>query len=133
LKALGIPFRNEVMEFYDRKLVYLSGPEGITVQLAEWLTATGDAAWRSWPDALPAVTGAASGIGRGLARCFAGADVRVVLTDIREEALQRTVEELAADGAAVLGVPTDVAELGHVERLAERALIRFGAVLRLCR
>jgi catechol 2,3-dioxygenase-like lactoylglutathione lyase family enzyme len=44
LKALGIPFRNEVMEFHDRKLVYLSGPEGITVELAEWLTATGNAA-----------------------------------------------------------------------------------------
>jgi len=37
LKALGIPFRSEVMEFHDRKLVYLSGPEGIAVELAEWL------------------------------------------------------------------------------------------------
>lgn len=44
LKALGISFRNAVMEFHDRKLVYLAGPEGLTVELAEWLTATGDAA-----------------------------------------------------------------------------------------
>lgn len=36
LTALGIPFRNEVMEFNDRKLVFLSGPEGITVELAQW-------------------------------------------------------------------------------------------------
>jgi len=43
LKDLGISFRNEVMQFHDRKLVYLSGPEGITVELAEWLTATGEA------------------------------------------------------------------------------------------
>jgi catechol 2,3-dioxygenase-like lactoylglutathione lyase family enzyme len=43
LKDLGISFRNEVMTFHDRKLVYLSGPEGITVELAEWLTAAGDA------------------------------------------------------------------------------------------
>ena len=32
----GFRRRNEVMEFHDRKLVFLSGPEGITVELAEW-------------------------------------------------------------------------------------------------
>jgi catechol 2,3-dioxygenase-like lactoylglutathione lyase family enzyme len=36
LKAGGVRLRNEVMEFHDRKLVFLSGPEGITVELAEW-------------------------------------------------------------------------------------------------
>ena len=36
LKARGVRFRNEVMEFHDRKLVFLSGPEGVTVELAEW-------------------------------------------------------------------------------------------------
>ena len=37
LKAKGVRFRNEVMEFHDRKLVVLSGPEGVTVELAEWV------------------------------------------------------------------------------------------------
>jgi|RhiMetdeSRZDD1v2_1073273.scaffolds.fasta_scaffold579569_2 catechol 2,3-dioxygenase-like lactoylglutathione lyase family enzyme len=32
----GFRLRNQVMEFHDRKLVFLSGPEGITVELAEW-------------------------------------------------------------------------------------------------
>src|SRR5262245_9677201 len=36
LKAGGVRLRNEVMEFHDRKLVFLSGPEGVTVELAEW-------------------------------------------------------------------------------------------------
>ena len=36
LKAQGVQLRNEVMEFHDRKLVFLSGPEGVTVELAEW-------------------------------------------------------------------------------------------------
>ncbi|MES2404705.1 MAG: VOC family protein [Pseudomonadota bacterium] len=36
LKAHGIKLRNEVMIFHDRKLVFLEGPEGITVELAEW-------------------------------------------------------------------------------------------------
>lgn len=34
----GVVLRNEVMDFHDRKLVFLSGPEGITVELAEWHT-----------------------------------------------------------------------------------------------
>jgi catechol 2,3-dioxygenase-like lactoylglutathione lyase family enzyme len=33
----GVELRNEVMEFHDRKLVFLVGPEGITVELAQWL------------------------------------------------------------------------------------------------
>lgn len=37
LGAEGFVPRNEVMEFHDRKLVFVSGPEGITVELAEWL------------------------------------------------------------------------------------------------
>jgi catechol 2,3-dioxygenase-like lactoylglutathione lyase family enzyme len=36
LRASGIQTVNEVMEFHDRKLVFLRGPEGITVELAEW-------------------------------------------------------------------------------------------------
>jgi catechol 2,3-dioxygenase-like lactoylglutathione lyase family enzyme len=36
LTANGVKTRNEIMEFNNRKLVYLSGPEGITVELAQW-------------------------------------------------------------------------------------------------
>jgi len=25
------------MQFHDRKLVFLSGPEGVTVELAQWM------------------------------------------------------------------------------------------------
>lgn len=38
LRAAGIETRNDIMEFHDRKLVFLYGPEGITVELAQWLT-----------------------------------------------------------------------------------------------
>ena len=37
LSASGIGLRNEIMEFHDRRLVFLHGPEGITVELAQWL------------------------------------------------------------------------------------------------
>jgi catechol 2,3-dioxygenase-like lactoylglutathione lyase family enzyme len=38
LSASGVELRNEIMEFHDRKLVFLTGPEGVTVELAQWLT-----------------------------------------------------------------------------------------------
>jgi catechol 2,3-dioxygenase-like lactoylglutathione lyase family enzyme len=37
LTARGIELRNDIVEFHDRKLVFLSGPEGVTVELAQWL------------------------------------------------------------------------------------------------
>ncbi|MFO1458583.1 MAG: VOC family protein [Verrucomicrobiota bacterium] len=36
LVAAGVSLRNDVMDFHGRKLVFLSGPEGITVELAQW-------------------------------------------------------------------------------------------------
>ena len=32
----GVTLRSDVLDFHARKLVFLSGPEGITVELAEW-------------------------------------------------------------------------------------------------
>jgi catechol 2,3-dioxygenase-like lactoylglutathione lyase family enzyme len=36
LTSHGVTLRNDVMNFHARKLVFLSGPENITVELAEW-------------------------------------------------------------------------------------------------
>lgn len=38
LTASGIEMRNQIMQFHDRKLVFISGPEGITLELAQWMT-----------------------------------------------------------------------------------------------
>jgi catechol 2,3-dioxygenase-like lactoylglutathione lyase family enzyme len=38
LRANGVGIRNAIMQFHDRKLVFLSGPEGVTVELAQWLS-----------------------------------------------------------------------------------------------
>jgi catechol 2,3-dioxygenase-like lactoylglutathione lyase family enzyme len=37
MRANGFRARNEVMEFHRRKLVFLQGPEGVTVELTQWL------------------------------------------------------------------------------------------------
>ena len=34
--SAGARLRNDPMVFHDRKLAFLTGPEGITVELAEW-------------------------------------------------------------------------------------------------
>lgn len=36
LKLYGFEPRNEIMNFHSRKLVFIDGPEGVTVELAEW-------------------------------------------------------------------------------------------------
>ena len=35
LTAHGVPLRNAVMDFHDRSLIFVTGPEGITIELAE--------------------------------------------------------------------------------------------------
>lgn len=32
----GVRQRNEIMDFHDRRLVFVSGPEEVTVELSEW-------------------------------------------------------------------------------------------------
>ena len=34
--ALGHTPRNSVMDFHDRRLVFLDGPAGVVIELAEW-------------------------------------------------------------------------------------------------
>jgi NAD(P)-dependent dehydrogenase (short-subunit alcohol dehydrogenase family) len=74
------------------------------------------------------VTGAASGIGRGLAEHCVKAGMKVVLADIEEPALKETEQALKAKGAAVLAVRTDVSRLKDIEALAQKTLNAFGGV-----
>ncbi|MFH9419233.1 SDR family NAD(P)-dependent oxidoreductase [Streptomyces sp. NPDC017529] len=78
------------------------------------------------------VTGAASGIGKGMAETFAGAGMRVVLSDVEEAALRATAAGLRDAGADVHAVVTDVSSAGEVAALAESALGTYGAVHVLC-
>ena len=42
LSANGVKVRNEVMDFHDRRLVFLVGPGDVTIELAEWIESPGD-------------------------------------------------------------------------------------------
>lgn len=41
LRRAGVELLNQIMEFHDRKLVFLAGPEGIIVELSEWRRGAG--------------------------------------------------------------------------------------------
>lgn len=74
------------------------------------------------------VTGAASGIGRGLAWHSAREGMKVVLADIAEDRLRDVEREMRANGYQVLAVKCDVSSYSEVERLAEKTIQAFGEV-----
>jgi NAD(P)-dependent dehydrogenase (short-subunit alcohol dehydrogenase family) len=77
------------------------------------------------------VTGGAAGIGRGIVEALLEAGMRVVIADIEEPVLERTVAELG-DRGEVTGIPTDVSEFASVESLATSVFDRYGACHVLC-
>ena len=74
------------------------------------------------------ITGAASGIGLGIARAFAEAGLKVMLADIEEDALHVALADLQGAGADVRGVVCDVSDRSAVHRAAGETLKAFGKV-----
>jgi NAD(P)-dependent dehydrogenase (short-subunit alcohol dehydrogenase family) len=77
------------------------------------------------------ITGGGSGIGAAMARRWLAEGMRVVIADHSQQRLDETARALGA-GKDLLAVRTDVSVAADVERLAERAAERFGAVHLLC-
>jgi NAD(P)-dependent dehydrogenase (short-subunit alcohol dehydrogenase family) len=78
------------------------------------------------------VTGGASGLGRAMAQRFAREGMGVVLADVQQDALDRTVAEFGAAGHTAIGVRCDVAKADQVDALRDAALKRFGKVHVVC-
>jgi NAD(P)-dependent dehydrogenase (short-subunit alcohol dehydrogenase family) len=78
------------------------------------------------------ITGAASGIGLGLARTFVGARMTVVMADVRVSALEAAAASLAATGAKVLALPLDVTDRAAWSAAADRVERDLGPVELLC-
>jgi NAD(P)-dependent dehydrogenase (short-subunit alcohol dehydrogenase family) len=74
------------------------------------------------------ITGAASGIGRGIAERCIREEMKVVLADVSDDALAAVEGELRAAGGDVLAVRTDVSKRSEVEALAQKTLDAFGGV-----
>jgi NAD(P)-dependent dehydrogenase (short-subunit alcohol dehydrogenase family) len=87
---------------------------------------------KDFKDRVAVVTGAASGIGRGMAARFAYEGMEVVLADVEEQALKQAEVEFREKGFDVLGVLTDVSKPEELEKLAGETLSAFGKVHVVC-
>lgn len=74
------------------------------------------------------ITGAAEGIGKAIAVAAAAEGMRLVLADIHQELLDKTVTELRQNGAEVIGVVTNVSKENEIQALADQAYAQFGQV-----
>ena len=78
------------------------------------------------------VTGAASGIGLGMAGRLAAAGMKIVMADIEVEPLHAAAADLEASGAPVRAQVCDVGDGDQVDALADAAVAEFGAVHVAC-
>jgi NAD(P)-dependent dehydrogenase (short-subunit alcohol dehydrogenase family) len=74
------------------------------------------------------ITGAAKGIGRGIAVEMAQEGADVVLADIDEEGMNETKRIISAHGRRCLSVHTNIQEIEQGRRLVDTVLQQFGKV-----
>lgn len=79
-------------------------------------------------DRVTIITGGNGGLGRSIAMAYVKEGAKVVLAARNEETLAKVHEEIAALGADVISVPTDVASEADCKRLFERTMDRYGRV-----
>src|SRR6516165_400929 len=72
------------------------------------------------PDTVAVVTGGAGGMGLATARIL-GRDHAVVISDVRQEALDAATSELAALGITAQAVVADITDRGSVDALFGKA------------
>ena len=74
------------------------------------------------------VTGAASGIGFGIAKALAHAGANIVLADLRPEPLEAARKTIASIGVRAIGVTIDVSDADSVAAAGKAVLEEFGAL-----
>jgi 3-hydroxybutyrate dehydrogenase len=74
------------------------------------------------------VTGAASGIGKEIARTYVAAGANVVIADINQRAADSAVKEIAGTSGKAVGVVMDVTDEAQVESGIAKSVEVFGAI-----
>lgn len=83
---------------------------------------------KNFSNKVAVITGAASGIGRGLAEYCINENMKIVLADVEESALSLVGAEMKANGADLLSIVTDVSKIKDVQTLARKTIATFGKV-----
>ena len=81
---------------------------------------------QKFKDKVVIVTGAGSGIGRATAISFAKEGAKVVASDINEDDVQKTVEEIKKLNGDAIGIKCDVSSDDDVKKMVEKTLSEFG-------
>jgi 3-hydroxybutyrate dehydrogenase len=79
-------------------------------------------------DKVAVVTGAASGIGRQIARTFAQAGAKLAIADLDDEGARLAAAELNRDGAQAISVTMDVIDEAQVDRAMAAVVEAFGRI-----
>ncbi|MCS7264296.1 MAG: SDR family oxidoreductase [Armatimonadetes bacterium] len=79
-------------------------------------------------DKVAIVTGAARGIGKGIAIKFAQEGAKVVVNDINDEGGQRTVDEISQKGGTAIYCHADVTDSEQVEGMMKTTVENFGGL-----
>ncbi len=74
------------------------------------------------------ITGAGSGIGRGIAHRFASEGARIVVADIDQQGGNGVAREITGAGAEAVFIPVDVTSEASIKELVARAVTAFGPV-----
>lgn len=74
------------------------------------------------------VTGAARGIGLAIARAFAEADARVILTDLPSSSVEDSAKILADEGYAAYSEHLEVTDREDLEKLVDRIAEKYGDI-----
>jgi hypothetical protein len=82
----------------------------------------------NFADKVAVVTGAAKGIGWGIAKVFAERGAKVVIVDWDEETGEKTSEELKDAGHDVLFVACDVSQEDQVVDMVQKAMDQYGRI-----
>ena len=78
------------------------------------------------------ITGGASGMGWGMAKAFAEAGMKVVIADIRQDALDEAMDGFSKTNLAVHAVKLDVTDRDGWVKAADEAEAQFGNIHVLC-
>jgi 7-alpha-hydroxysteroid dehydrogenase len=74
------------------------------------------------------VTGAAGGIGRGIAETFAQAGAAVVVTDLKKDGAEEAATAIVASGGRAIGLECNVTDEAHRQAVIDAAIQTFGKI-----